>query len=66
METWMIAILVVGAIIMFSVWGLIALGNRELKKQVRDEQVRDMGADWESANDRDDKAVYDTNGRRIR
>ena len=68
METWMIIILVVGAVIMFSVWGLIALGNRELKKK---EQQANSGGnqgviEWENKDDRDDSAVYDTDGKRIR
>ena len=67
----MITILIVGAIIMFSFWGLMKLGSDEIKKKkklaeqgttVYDERL----ADWSPRNDDDvDDAVFSSDGKRI-
>lgn len=66
MESWMIIVLIIGAIVMFSFWGLMALGNSELKKKDR---MRNYNPDTDlsppSSDDLDDNARYDSNGRRI-
>lgn len=68
MEAWMITVLIVGAIVMFSFWGLMALGSRELKKKGQIQQQDERLDDWSPTNpdDDDDKAVYSTDGKRIR
>ena len=74
METWMITVLIIGAIIMVSVWiiriiidskkkNVVEKGQRYVDKNQSDERL----ADWSARNpdDEDDKAVYSTDGKRI-
>lgn len=81
MESWMIIVLIIGAIIMATVWMLRIVGDRELKKQnsstnaqgyvkgyyVDKNQPDERLADWSprNADDEDNNARYDSNGRRI-
>lgn len=66
MEAWMITVLIVGAIVMFSFWGLMALGSRELKNRERMKHYNpETDLSPPSSDDLDDNARYDSNGRRI-
>lgn len=66
MESWMIIVLIIGAIIMATVWMLRIVGDRELKNRERMKHYNpETDLSPPSSDDLDDNARYDSNGRRI-
>lgn len=62
----MIIVLIIGAIIMATVWMLRIVGDRELKNRERMKHYNpETDLSPPSSDDLDDNARYDSNGRRI-